>query len=64
MQGTIKKIISEKGFGFISAGENKDLFFHSSGCLVPFDSLQEGQTVDFTEGMGPKGPKAENVKPV
>lgn len=60
-KGTIKKLMSDKGFGFI-AGEKSDLFFHSSGLVgVSFDSLREGQVVEYTEGMGPKGPKAENV---
>ncbi len=63
-EGTIKKL-TDKGFGFIKAGGDKDLFFHSKsvqGCT--FDDLQEGQSVSFTEGRGPKGPCAENVKPV
>jgi CspA family cold shock protein len=61
-EGSIKKL-TDKGFGFISDGGNKDLFFHSSslqGCS--FDDLREGQRVSFTEGRGPKGPCAENVK--
>lgn len=62
-QGTIKKIISDKGFGFI-AGESKDLFFHRSAVEgVNFEELHEGQTVEFTRGEGPKGPCAESVKP-
>lgn len=63
-EGTIKRLITDKGFGFISTGGEKDLFFHSSGVEgVRFEELQEGQQVSFTEGMGPKGPRAENVKP-
>lgn len=59
--GIIKKLMREKGFGFIS-GEDGDMFFHSSGLSgVAFDDLQEGQKVTFEKGMGPKGPKAENV---
>ena len=43
----------------------KICFFHSSSVQgVTFDDLQEGQKVSFTEGNGPKGPCAENVKPV
>jgi CspA family cold shock protein len=63
-EGTIKKL-TDKGFGFIKVGSEKDLFFHSKsvqGCT--FDDLHEGQSVSFTEGRGPKGPCAENVKPV
>ncbi len=63
-QGTIKKLISEKGFGFI-AGERGELFFHRSAVEgASFDELQEGQTVEYQEGQGPKGPRAENVRPV
>jgi cold shock protein len=62
-EGTIKKL-TDKGFGFIKAGGDKDLFFHSKSVQgVTFDDLQEGQRVTFTEGRGPKGPCAENVKP-
>lgn len=61
-EGTIKKL-TEKGFGFIKTGSNKDLFFHSKNLQgVAFDELQEGQKVSYTEGQGPKGPCAENVK--
>lgn len=60
-QGTIRKLISEKGFGFIE-GERGDLFFHHSAVKgAPFESLREGQTVEYTEGRGPKGPRAESV---
>ena len=63
-QGTIKKLITDKGFGFIQ-GERGELFFHHSSVDgASFDSLQEGQTVEFDEGRGPKGPRAENVKVV
>lgn len=63
-QGTIKKLISEKGFGFIE-GERGELFFHRSAVEgTSFDQLREGQTVEFTEGRGPKGPRAENVRVV
>ena len=62
-QGTIRKLISDKGFGFIE-GERGDLFFHHSAVEgSAFESLREGQTVEYTEGRGPKGPRAENVKP-
>lgn len=62
-EGTIKRL-TDKGFGFIDAGGSKDLFFHMSALQgVRFDDLREGQRVTFTEGRGPKGPCAENVKP-
>jgi cold shock protein len=60
-QGTIKKL-TEKGFGFIE-GERGDIFFHSSAVEGEgYDSLREGQRVEYTEGRGPKGARAENVK--
>ena len=63
-QGKIKRL-TDKGFGFIGTGGPKDLFFHSSALIgVRYDDLREGQDVTYDEGHGPKGPRAENVKPV
>jgi CspA family cold shock protein len=62
-EGTIKRL-TEKGFGFIAAGDGTEYFFHQSAVQgVRYDDLREGQTVSFTVGQGPKGPRAENVKP-
>ena len=61
-QGTIKKVVSEKGFGFID-GERGDLFFHHSEVQgVTFEELREGQSVTFEVGQGPKGPRATSVR--
>ncbi|NLX97244.1 MAG: cold-shock protein [Rhodopirellula sp.] len=63
-EGTIKKL-TDKGFGFIALAGNKDIFFHSSNLDgVEYEDLYEGQKVSFVEGRGPKGPRAEQVKPV
>ena len=63
-EGSIKKL-TDKGFGFIKTDGPKDLFFHSKSLQgVRFEELHEGQMVSYTEGRGPKGPCAENVKPV
>ena len=63
-EGTIKRL-TDKGFGFIEDGSDKDMFFHSSNVEgVSYEDLQEGQRVSYTEGQGPKGPRAENVKPI
>ncbi len=63
-EGTIKRL-TDRGFGFIDDGSDKDMFFRSSNVEgVSFEELQEGQRVSYTEGQGPKGPRAENVKPV
>lgn len=61
-EGTIKRL-TNKGFGFIDNGSGNDLFFHSSNLEgVSYEELQEGQRVTYTEGQGPKGPRAENVQ--
>ena len=64
-QGTIKRL-TDKGFGFIDTGGAKDLFFHMSALSggASYDDLREGQRVEYTEGMGPKGPAAESVTPL
>ena len=61
-QGTIKKLIANKGFGFIE-GERGELFFHHSAIEgTTIEDLREGQAVSYDEGSGPKGPRAENVR--
>jgi CspA family cold shock protein len=62
-QGKIKKL-TEKGFGFIET-DSGDLFFHMSALQdVRYEDLQEGQTVEYEAGSGPKGPRAETVRVV
>jgi CspA family cold shock protein len=62
-QGTIKKLIADKGFGFVS-GDRGDLFFHQSAVEgTTIEALRVGQRVTYEEGRGPKGPRAENVRP-
>jgi CspA family cold shock protein len=60
--GTISKL-TENGYGFITReGQDKDLFFHSNELQgVDFDSLKEGDTLQFEVTEGPKGPQASNV---
>jgi CspA family cold shock protein len=61
-EGTIKRI-TDKGFGFIDDGTDKNMFFHSSAVQdVRFEELREGQRVSYDVGRGPKGPRAENVR--
>jgi len=63
-EGTIKRL-TDKGFGFIDTGTGKDMFFHMSNLEgVSYEELHEGQRVSYTAGEGPKGPRAENVKPI
>lgn len=63
-KGTIKKLVSDKGFGFITAeGMAKDLFFHSNALVgVSFDELREGDTLSFETEESPKGLNAVNVQ--
>ena len=63
MTGTIKRLVSEKGFGFVAASDGNEYFFHQSACADgQFDQLREGQSVTFNTGQGPKGPRAESVR--
>jgi CspA family cold shock protein len=64
MNGTIKRLVSDKGFGFILASDGNEYFFHNSACnVIRFEELHEGQSVSFDRGQGPKGPRGENVRP-
>ncbi|KKW38258.1 hypothetical protein A2454_04930 [Candidatus Peribacteria bacterium RIFOXYC2_FULL_55_14] len=61
--GSIKKLLN--GFGFISRDGGEDLFFHTTDLVdVSFNSLHEGDTVQFEVGQGKKGPKADKVSRV
>jgi CspA family cold shock protein len=63
LNGTIKRLVSEKGFGFVAAADGNEYFFHQSAVAGgTFDQLREGQAVTFNTGQGPKGPRAENVR--
>jgi CspA family cold shock protein len=60
--GKIKKVIAEKGFGFITGGKD-DLFFHHSELKgVSIEELSEGQSVQYEIGQGKKGPCAVSVR--
>ena len=60
-EGTIKKIVSDRGFGFIAADDGKEYFFHRSG-VQDFDSLMGGEKVSFEIEPSPKGPRANRVQ--
>ena len=63
VKGTIKRLVSDKGFGFVAAQDGTEYFFHQSACQgVRFDELREGQAVSFDKSQGPKGPRAEHVR--
>jgi cold shock protein len=65
MQGTIKKLARDRGFGFIRAADGKEVFFHRSSLRIEddFDRVSEGDSVEFELEQGPKGPRAANVRP-
>jgi CspA family cold shock protein len=62
MTGTVKWFNSEKGYGFITGEDGKDVFAHFSQIKSEgFKSLEEGQKVSFDVGQGQRGPQAENI---
>ena len=64
-QGTIKKLVTAKGFGFIAGDRGSDMFFHCSQVQDgSFESLAEGQTVEYEVGQGPRAHLREKVRPV
>lgn len=61
--GKIKKLVRERGFGFISDTDGNEVFFHQSSLLdIQFDALKEEQEVEFEVEKSPKGPRAVNVQ--
>ncbi len=63
MKGKIKRLIRERGFGFITAENGREIFFHRSALAgVNFDALEEDIDVEFELEKGPRGPRAINVK--
>ena len=62
--GTIKKVVSDRGFGFITADDGKDYFFHRNSLTssLDFDRLTGGEKVEFEIEASPKGPRATAVR--
>jgi CspA family cold shock protein len=64
MQGTIKRVVRDRGFGFIRSSDGQEVFFHRSSLQqMDFDGLKEGDTVEFEVERGEKGLRATNVRP-
>jgi len=60
--GKIKKVVRERGFGFISDNDGREVFFHQSGLVdSQFDTIKEEQKVEFEIENSPKGPRAISI---
>lgn len=65
VRGRIKKMVRDRGFGFIRGEDGKELFFHRSGLNASdYDLLSEGGAVEYVVQEGPRGARAENVRAV
>ena len=63
VRGRIKKMVRERGFGFIRGDDGKEVFFHRSGLAgSDYDNLAEGDAVEYVIQEGPRGARAENVR--
>lgn len=65
-EGTIKRLVSDRGFGFITQEDGTEIFFHRSKVTGSFDSLSEGQKVSYEKAMDTQRNKenAEQVTPI
>jgi len=64
-KGKIKKMVRDRGFGFIRGDDGKEVFFHRSGLnAAEYDNLGEGDSVEYVVQEGPRGARAENVRQV
>jgi CspA family cold shock protein len=62
-KGRIKKMVRDRGFGFIRGDDGKEVFFHRSGLAgADYDALSEGDAVEYVIQEGPRGPRAEFVR--
>ena len=64
-KGKIKKMVRDRGFGFIRGEDGKEVFFHRSGLNgADYDALSEGDAVEYVIQEGPRGARAEHVRSV
>ncbi len=62
-RGKIKKMVRDRGFGFIRGDDGKEVFFHRSGLNASdYDGLNEGDLVEYVVQEGPRGARAEHVR--
>jgi CspA family cold shock protein len=65
LRGRVKKLVPDRGFGFVRGDDGKEVFFHRSGLGAnDYDALSEGDVVEYVVQEGPRGPRAENVRHV
>ena len=63
VRGRIKKMVRDRGFGFIRGDDGKEVFFHRSGMNgSDYDGMNEGDTVEYVIQEGPRGARAEHVR--
>jgi CspA family cold shock protein len=62
--GTVKKVVADRGFGFITGDDGKDYFFHRDALdgTIQFERLVGGEKVEFDAQSSPRGPRAVNVR--
>jgi len=61
--GTIKRVFKDRGFGFIRTADGQEIFFHRSGLSTTrFESIAEGDAVEFEVESSPKGPRAVDIQ--
>jgi cold shock protein len=62
--GIIKKVVADRGFGFITGDDGKDYFFHRDALVATadFERLVGGEKVEFSPQAGERGPRAINVR--
>ncbi len=63
-EGTVKRVVWDRGFGFITGEDGKDYFFHRD-ALAPgleLERLAEGARVQFDSQSSARGPRAINVR--
>ena len=62
--GTVKRVVADRGFGFIEAEDAKEYFFHRNSLesSLDFDRLTGGERVEFEVEQSPKGPRANKVR--
>ncbi len=62
--GTVKKVVADRGFGFITGDDGKDYFFHRDSLegTIQFERLVGGEKVEFDAQSSPRGPRAVNVR--